>query len=72
MEWTQFIILVLAMVGMFFWSRTEARADCIHFNTETTALRREMVDIIRSMEQESKDFHGRLCAIEERRVKLKS
>lgn len=69
MEWTQFIILVLAMGGMFFWNRTEARADSRHFDQETKELRREMIDIIRSMEQESKDFHGRLCSIEERRNK---
>lgn len=74
MEWTQFIILVLAMAGMFFWNRTEARNDARHFDDETKALRREMIDIMRStqssidaIQQEMKDFHGRLCAIEERR-----
>lgn len=69
MEWTQFIILIVAMGGMFFWNRTEARADSRHFDQETKELRREMIDILRSMDQEMKDFHGRLCAIEERRGK---
>lgn len=67
MEWTQFIILVAAMAGMFYWNRTEARADARHFDNETKQLRREMIDIMRSMETEMRDFHGRLCAIEERR-----
>ncbi len=78
MEWMQFVILILAMTGMFFWNRTEARSDSRHFDNETKEIRREMIEIMRStnssmqasvdaMRQESKDFHGRLCAIEERR-----
>lgn len=55
------------MTGMFYWNRTESRADARHFDNETKAIRREMIDIMRSMQEESKDFHGRLCAIEERR-----
>lgn len=59
MLWEQ----VLAIVGgnaaifipMFFWLRTEANAD-----------RRDIVKILFEMKEENKDFHGRLCAIEER------
>ena len=76
MEWTQFIILIVAMGGMFFWNRTEARADSRHFDIETKELRREMIDVMRgfqssidAIKEEQKDFHGRLCAIEERRGK---
>ncbi len=43
-EWSQFLILVLTIIGMFFLSSN-------------------MVDAIR---QDIKDFHGRLCTIEER------
>lgn len=85
MEWTQFIILIVAMGGMFYWNRTEARSDSRHFDNETKAIRREMIDVMRGFQEsvnsikedgkvfreqwstESKDFHGRLCAIEERR-----
>lgn len=74
MEWTQFIILVLAMGGMFYWNRTEARADARHFDIETKEIRRELIEVIRgfqltvdAIKEEQKDFHGRLCAIEERR-----
>ena len=42
---------------------------------ENAALRESMVQENRALReailQESKDFHGRLCAIEERRLKLK-
>lgn len=37
--------------------QTEKKMDCYH--RETTAL-------INAIQQEMKDFHGRLCAIEER------
>lgn len=69
MEWAQFGILILTLSGLFFWNRTESRNDARHFDNETKALRREMIDVMRSMDQEMKDFHGRLCAIEERRIK---
>ena len=62
MDWSQ----VLAIIGgnaaifipMFFWLRTEANSD-----------RRDILDIIREIQAENKDFHGRLCAIEERNKK---
>lgn len=72
MEWVQFIILIVAMTGMFYWNRTEARADARHFDNETKELRREMIEIMREMKEECRDFHGRLCAIEERREKWKT
>ena len=85
MEWTQFIILIVAMAGMFYWNRTEARADSRHFDNESKAIRRDLIEVMReskediktlamafqasidSIKQESKDFHARLCVIEERR-----
>lgn len=62
MEWEQ----VLAIIGgnaaifipMFFWLRSEASAD-----------RRDLMKILMEMKDEMKDFHGRLCAIEERNKK---
>ena len=56
MEWTQFLILIVTMGGMFFWLRSEASAD-----------RRDIMGLISAIQAEIKDFHGRLCAIEERR-----
>ena len=55
MDWMQFIIFIVAFVGLFTWNRAESRADyrMIH----------SMVD---SIQKEVKDFHCRLCAIEER------
>lgn len=67
MEWVQFIIFFIGVFGLFVWNRAESRADARHYDSETKQLRREIVDIMRSIDQEIKDFHGRLCAIEERR-----
>lgn len=55
MEWIQFLILIVTLGSLFLWNRSEANAD-----------RRESQNLIKAIEQEMKDFHGRLCAIEEK------
>ena len=49
-----------------FWLRTESNADRRQFQQELAADRRDLLQIIREMKDEMKDFHGRMCAIEER------
>jgi hypothetical protein len=58
MDWMQFTIFIGSTVGLFFWNRSESRSDMRH-----------MMTIIESIQKEMKDFHGRLCAIEERNRK---
>lgn len=58
MEWTQFMILIATLAGLFLWNRAEASSD-----------RRMFYDLLQGMKDEMKDFHGRLCAIEERNKK---
>lgn len=71
MSWEHIIALILGNAGiiipLFYWNRSEANADRRHQQAETTQLRRDLVDVMRSIDQEIKDFHGRLCTIEERR-----
>lgn len=55
MDWTQVFTIVGANIGIFLWLRSESSAD-----------RREIHSILRELKDELKDFHGRLCAIEER------
>ncbi len=59
MEWVQFIIFFVGIFGLFIWNRTESRADIRHMDIRLKAI-----------EDEIKDFHGRLCAIEERKIKI--
>ena len=62
MDWTQFVTFLIAntvfTLTLWLWSRSESRADI-----------RMMLAIITGIEKEMKDFHGRLCAIEEKNRK---
>jgi len=51
----EFMALIATFAGLFFWSRSESRADT-----------RRVEDLLAAIKDEIKDFHGRLCAIEER------
>ena len=62
MDWGQFVILMITMAGMFLWMKQDISLN----RSEAAADRRDMLQIIREIQQEMKDFHGRLCAIEER------
>ena len=62
MEWIQFIIFFIGVFGLFIWNRTESRADIRHMDTKLDANR----ELINAIHLEMKDFHSRLCTIEER------
>ena len=55
MDWLQFFTLVASFAGFFFWSRSESRSDS-----------RRIEDLVSAIKDEMKDFHGRLCALEEK------
>lgn len=57
-SWVQIISLFLANAGLIIWFRSESRNDWRHMDAKLDAIQQEM-----------KDFHGRLCAIEERNKK---
>ena len=61
--------MVSVLLGVIFWTRGEANA----LRAEANADRRDIVNLVLSIKDdiqaiqlEMKDFHGRLCAIEER------
>lgn len=58
MEWLTILGIVIGNAALFlpifFWMRSEANAD-----------RRDIVNLIIAIKDELKDFHGRLCAIEQ-------
>ena len=56
MDWTQVLAIMVSNIVLFLWARAESRADT-----------RMMLGIIDGIQKEMKDFHGRLCAIEERK-----
>lgn len=59
MEWGTVLGVFIGNLAMVFplwlWNRAESRAD--HRQTDA---------ILRAIQEEMKDFHGRLCIIEER------
>lgn len=74
MEHDQFVTLLLSigamfltmfgtMLALFLWNRSESNAD----RREAAADRRDILQLIRGIQDEMKDFHARLCVIEENR-----
>lgn len=67
------IALMLVSIGstitLFLWSRAEARNDQQELRETMAADRRDLLHIVREIQEEMKDFHGRLCKIEEGRRK---
>lgn len=59
MEWIQVITLFLANAGLILWMRAESRSDWRQMDAKLDEFKTEM-------RSEMRDFHGRLCVLEER------
>lgn len=55
--------IVAAMIAMMLWVRSEANSDRRHLDAEHKQLRRDMIEIMRSIDAEFKDFHLRMREI---------
>lgn len=55
MEWYQVLTIVGANLGLFLWAVRQSRTDFLH-----------TCRIIETIQTEMKNFHGRLCSLEER------
>lgn len=53
------------IIPLFLWNRSESRADVRHMDAKLESTR----ELVRAIYDESKDFHARLCVIEERNKK---
>jgi len=62
MDSLQVLTLFLANAGLIIWFRAESRSDWRHMDAKLDAF-------MKDVQEERKDFHGRLCAIEERNKK---
>ena len=76
MPWEPILALILGnaafIIPLFLWNRSESRSDIRHMDTKLEANRdliRAIYDEMKTIQMEMKDFHGRLCAIEERNRK---
>jgi hypothetical protein len=66
MDWAQFAIFFIGVFGLWLWQKAEARSDSRKHDNDLKEFRRDVIDIMRSIDKEMKDFHGRLCSLEER------
>ena len=62
--------IILSMCGLFLWVRSEANNDRRAMQQIQREDRKDILELIRSIELEMKDFHNRLCNIEQNRGKL--
>lgn len=56
MEWLQVFTILGTNMAVFLWSRSEARHDQL-----------ELRQISRQIQDEMKDFHARMCILEEKK-----
>lgn len=69
MDWIQFIIFIVTIGGLFLWNRSEARNDYRHLDTKIDVFQAGVQSMIQAIQDEMKDFHGRLCSLEARKRK---
>ena len=69
MEWTTVLGVVIGnaawVTPLFLWIRAESRADIRHMDNKLDAIR----EMTYAIHLEMKDFHSRLCQIEEKNKK---
>lgn len=65
-SWIQILSVFLANAGLIIWFRTEARSDWRHMDAKLDATLSGIREEMNAIHEEVKDFHGRLCAIEEK------
>ena len=66
MEWIQLILVLATFVTLFTWNRTESRTDARQMQQQIEANRKETQALIEAIREDVKDFHSRLCIIEDR------
>jgi hypothetical protein len=65
-SWLQPISYLIA-IGVFIWHlRKDSKEDYIRMEHKLESWRAESNAMITAIREDMKDFHGRLCAIEER------
>lgn len=78
MDWNQVltivgtnIALILASLGttitLFLWARSEASQDRRQWHDEASQDRRDMLTLLRGIQDEIKDFHSRLLDVERKK-----
>ena len=64
-----FIANAALILPLWLWNRSESRSDIRNIDSKIESNRQETNAILQAIRDDIKDFHGRLCAIEERNRK---
>lgn len=71
MEWEQILALIIGnlaiILPLWLWTRSENRADMRQIQETQRNDRNDILELIRSIDKEMKDFHFRLLEIERSR-----
>lgn len=67
MDWVQFATMFISVTGLFVWNRSESRSDYRHTDAKIDAIRELVHEMHKESMEERRDFHNRLCSIEEKR-----
>lgn len=67
MLWEQVLTILGGNMAMFLWAMRQSRTDFLHLDRKLEENRKETNQIVKAIQEEVKDFHKRLCDIEERR-----
>ena len=59
--------IIAVMITMFLWVRGEASGDRKYFSQIQADDRKDMLELIRGIDKEMRDFHHRLLEIEKNR-----
>ena len=59
-SWIQRASLFMANAGLIIWFRAEARSDWRHLDNKIDANQKETNQIIKAIQEEMKEFHGKL------------
>jgi len=67
MDWIQVITIIASNFALFLWVRSESRADNRELRGEMNSFKTEIRGWKDEINKEMKDFHGRLCSLQERK-----
>lgn len=66
MDWIQFSLFIGAFTGMYLSLKSDAKND----RNKASEDRKDLISIMKNSEKETRDFHGRLCTLEEKYIQM--
>ena len=69
MQWVQFVLFFIGIFALWLWNRAKNTNDMRHMETQLRAYAELMRAVHIEILMEMKDFHGRICILEERNRK---